>query len=83
MRTTLTLFDDVSIQLDRIRRTRHMTLRDAVNDALRLGLKELAGCRETPQGRYQTPVVDLGCCLIGGVDNVPEALAVAEGDDFR
>ena len=83
MRTTLTLDDDVAVQLERMRRTRQVALRDAVNDALRLGLKELAGCRETQRDRYQTPVVDLGCCLIGGVDNVPEALAVAEGDDFR
>lgn len=83
MRTTLTLDDDVAVQLDHIRRTRHVALRDAVNEALRLGLREIAGSRETLREPYQTPAVDLGRCLIGGIDNVTEALAVAEGDDFR
>ncbi len=83
MRTTLTLDDDVAVQLDRIRRTRRVALRDAVNEALRRGLREMAGTRETPRSSYRTPAVDLGRCLTGGIDSVSEALAVAEGDDFR
>ncbi len=83
MRTTLTLDDDVAVQLDHIRQTRHMALRDAVNKALRLGLRELVGKRTNRTEPYQTPAVDLGPCLVGGIDNVAEALAVAEGDDFR
>ena len=83
MRTTLTIDDDVAVQLDNIRRKRHVALRDAVNQALRLGLREIVGKRDGPQEPYQTPGVDLGCCLPGGIDNVTEALAVAEGDDFR
>lgn len=83
MRTTLTLDDDVAVQLDRIRRTRHVALRDAVNEALRRGLRELADNRKRPEQRYHTPAVDLGRCLMGSIDSVAEALAVAEGDDFR
>jgi len=83
MRTTLTLDDDVAVQLDRIRRTRHVALRDAVNEALRRGLRELADNRESPRQVYHTPAVDLGRCLMGSIDSVTEALAVAEGDDFR
>jgi len=80
MRTTLTLDDGVSVQLDRMRRTHHVALRDVVNDALRLGLRELVGNRAIPRAPYHTPAVDLGRCLVGGIDNVTEALAVAEGD---
>jgi hypothetical protein len=83
MRTTLTIDDDVAVQLDHIRRSRHVALRDTVNEALRLGLRELAGSRKTLREPYQTPIVDLGSCLVGSIDNVTEALAVAEGDDFR
>jgi len=32
---------------------------------------------------YKTPTVDLGTCLIGSLDDVHEALALAEGDDAR
>jgi len=33
--------------------------------------------------RYDTPASDLGRCLIGGLDDVAEALAAAEGEGFR
>lgn len=83
MRTTLTLDDDVAVQLDRMRRTRQVALRDAVNEALRIGLREMSESREVSRTKYQTPVVDLGRCLVGGIDSVSETLAVAEGDDYR
>ena len=83
MRTTLTIDDDVAVQLDNIRRTRRVALRVAVNEALRLGLREIANSRDRPQTPYQTPVVDLGRCLVDSIDDVTETLAVAEGDDFR
>jgi hypothetical protein len=83
MRTTLTIDDDVAVQLDNIRRKRHVALRVAVNEALRLGLREIADSRNRPQTPYQTPGVDLGRCLVDSIDDVTETLAVAEGDDFR
>jgi len=83
MRTTLTLDDDVAVQLERMRRTRQVALRDAVNEALRLGLRELAGKGKTVREPYRTPAVDLGGCLVDSIDSVTEVLAVAEGDDFR
>jgi hypothetical protein len=39
------------------------------------GGQERTGCR--------TEAVSLGRCLIGDLDNVTEALAVAEGEAFR
>lgn len=82
MRTTLTLDDDVAAKIERLRKTRNASLKDLVNEALREGLKHLAA---SPRRRvpFRTEAVDLGRCLIGNVDNVAEALAVAEGESFR
>ena len=82
MRTTLTLDDDVAAMLEQLRKARGGKLRDLVNEALREGLKHMTS---TPRrrGRFRTRSVDLGRCLLGSVDNVAEALAVAEGESFR
>ncbi len=82
MRTTLTLDDDVAIQIERLRKARSESLRGVVNQALREGLKHLAAL---PKERvpFRTEAVDLGRCLLGNVDNVAEVLAVAEGESFR
>jgi len=79
MRTTLTLEDDVAAKLERLRKTRDMSLKDLVNEALRAGLERLAGPRR-PRTAFRTEAVDLGRCLLGSVDNVVEVLAVAEGE---
>ncbi|HLH23543.1 MAG TPA: antitoxin [Chloroflexota bacterium] len=81
MRTTLTLDDDVAAALRRIQDTRGLTFKEAVNAALRRGLAELDAPRPRPD--YRTPSVPLGRCLAGSIDDVSEALAVAEGDAYR
>jgi len=82
MRTTLTLETDVAALLERIRRERKLSLKALVNEALRQGLKQLT---EPPARHttYQTPTVSLGRCLLNSLDDVSEALAVAEGESFR
>jgi hypothetical protein len=82
MRTTLTLDDDVAIQLKRLMTRRRSSLKDVVNEALREGLRKLAEPPRRPAG-YRTPGVSLGRCLIGSLDDVAEALAVAEGESHR
>jgi hypothetical protein len=82
MRTTLTLDDDVATKIERLRKTRNESLKDLVNEALREGLKQLTAPRRK-RVPFRTKPVDLGRCLIGNVDNVAEALAVAEGESFR
>ena len=81
MRTTLTLEDDVAAMLERVRSSRRLGLKEAVNEALRQGLTQMAA----PPARreYRTRGRDLGQCLIGSLDDVAEALAIAEGEDFR
>lgn len=82
MRTTLTLDDDVSRLLERVRRQRGGTLKEVVNEALREGLARLA-TPPRPRKRHVTKAVSLGRCRLGSIDDVAEALAVAEGEGFR
>ncbi len=83
MRTTLTLDDDVAATLNRVRKARKMGLKEAVNEAMRRGLAQMARAGEEPRPPYRTPSVSLGRCLVSGIDDVAEALAVAEGESFR
>jgi len=82
MRTTLTIDDDVAAFLEDMRRTRNTSLQSVVNEVLRQGLKEMT----TPSRRgkpYQSRAVSLGRCLVGNLDDISEALAIAEGEDFK
>jgi hypothetical protein len=82
MRTTITLDDDVAKLLTQARQRGKASLKDVVNEALRQGLIGMAapGVRRR---RFETKSADLGECLIGNVDDVAEALAVAEGEAFK
>ncbi|MFZ3234257.1 MAG: hypothetical protein WA417_19430 [Stellaceae bacterium] len=82
MRTTLTIDDDVAATLTRLRKTRDEGLKDLVNEALRRGLREMSEPSH-PREPFQTSSVKLGRLLIGSIDNVNEALAIAEGEGFR
>ncbi len=80
MRTTITLDDDVAALLDRVRRTRSLGLKEAVNLGLRHGLRDLE--RPAIGVPFRTRPLDTGRFLIP-IDDVAAALAHAEGEDFR
>jgi hypothetical protein len=80
MRTTLSLDDDVAVLIEKARRQGDRSLKDVVNDALRRGLRDMAADRPARR-RYSTPSTDLGRCYTGRLDDISEALAVAEGED--
>ena len=82
MRITLTLDPDVAALVQRMQQIHGQSFKEIVNEALRRGLRAMAA---SPGRRpaYSTPAVDLGRCLAGGLDDVAEALAVAEGERFR
>jgi hypothetical protein len=82
MRTTLSLDDDVAVLIEKARRKGDRSLTDVVNEALRRGLRDMAGARP-PRARYSTPSSDLGRCYAGRLDDIAEALTVAEGEDHR
>jgi hypothetical protein len=81
MRTTLSLDDDVTVQLERLRRARNSSLKNIVNEALRRGLRDMSA---PPQRRkaFRTRTFHMGKPLIN-IDNVAEALAYLEGEGFK
>jgi hypothetical protein len=76
MRTTLTLEPDVAAMLDQVRGAEGLSLKAAVNRALRLGLMQLTRPTTRHTAPYQTPVADTGRLL------VPEVTSVARVLDF-
>jgi hypothetical protein len=80
MRTTLTLDPDVAQQIERLRKERDTSLKDVVNDALRRGLREINMPRKRKP--FRTKSYDMGPFLVS-IDNVAEAIAYADGDDFK
>jgi hypothetical protein len=82
MRTTLTIDDDVAAELERLRRAGEASLKDLVNDALRLGLREMTS---PPKKRkpFRTRSFDVGGVLVKNIDNIGELLAEIEGEWHR
>jgi hypothetical protein len=81
MRTTLTLDDDVTAALDELRRLRRLGLKEAVNEAMRRGLKAMAEI-ERPRAPFSSAGAHMGTPRVN-LDNVAEALAAMEREDFR
>ena len=81
MRTTLTIDEDVAVQLKKLRRERQASLKDVVNDTLRQGLRA-AHTKEKSRKPFRMKTFDGGKQLIP-LDNVAEALAILEGEDYK
>ena len=82
MRTTLTLDDDVAAALERLRETGNKSLKEVVNEALRLGIQAM-GANSKPKKPFKPKSVDLGVCRVSSLDNVAELIVIAEGDAFK
>jgi hypothetical protein len=82
MRTTLTIDDDIAVELERLRRTRDASLKDLVNDALRLGLREITD-RPKRKKPFRSRSFDGGGVLVKSIDNTAELLAEIEGEAWR
>ena len=81
MRTTLTLDDDVAALLEQVQKQRKATLKEVVNSALRDGLAGMTKPPE-PRARFVTKMLVNGSSAIP-IENISEALAFAEGEDFK
>lgn len=79
MRTTLTLEPDVAKLLAAVQKRRGLSMKEAVNEALRRGIPLIEQQRK-PRA-FRTKVVSLGPRTTD-VDDVAEVLAEAEGDRF-
>lgn len=82
MRTTLTLDDDVAVALERVREQRGASLKELVNEALRRGLQDMSS-RPKRREPVRTRGVALGRLRIAGIDNIAEALSIAEGETSK
>jgi SpoVK/Ycf46/Vps4 family AAA+-type ATPase len=69
MRTTLTIDEDVAVQLKRLRRARDAKLKELINEALRRGLREMSGAAQKRRPVHTRTFAD--------------ALAHLEGDGFK
>ena len=83
MRTTITLDDDVAIELKQMCAERGARFKHVVNQALRAGLRTLQKPDSGSGKQYRTPPASLGRPAYPDLDNVAELLAVAEGDEHR
>jgi adenine C2-methylase RlmN of 23S rRNA A2503 and tRNA A37 len=81
MRTTLTIDDDVAVQLKRLRRERDVNLKELVNEVLRRGLRDM-GAASQKRKTLRTRAFDMGKPLIN-IDNVAEVLAHLEGEGSK
>jgi len=80
MRTTVTIDDDVAALLERRQRETGRGFKDTLNEALR---EALAGPKRTRPARVRTRTLSLGRLLVPSIDDVSEALEVAEGPQHR
>lgn len=80
MRTTLTLDDNVTVQLERLRKERDASLKEVVNDLLRQKLHELRALPK-PRKPFVTRAVNLGVPLIP-LDNIGEVLEFLDEEDY-
>jgi hypothetical protein len=81
MRTTLTIDDDVAVQLEERRLRERRSLKAVINDALRRGLQD-AAAKADIRPPFRTRTFDSEP-LIASVDNIAEVLAFAEGEAFK
>lgn len=82
MRTTLTLDPDVAHALERMRKERRLTLKEAVNQVLRNGLRPPRKTRAKPTP-FRTRSVDHGRPLVGNLDDIAGVLSVVEDENFQ
>lgn len=78
MRTTLTIDDDVAVQIERLRKERDASLKDVINEALRRGLQDMAA-KPKERKPFRTTVHDGGVPFM----DVKEALAMLDEEYDR
>jgi hypothetical protein len=81
MRTTLTIDPDVGIELERLRKSRDVSLKEIVNELLRRGLRDINAQKKLKP--FRTRAFKTGPSLIGPLDNIAEVLALVEGEDYK
>ncbi|MEM6275044.1 MAG: DUF2191 domain-containing protein [Myxococcota bacterium] len=82
MRTTLSLDDDVAINIQKLRVERGASLKEVVNEVLRAGLVVLEKEDKKPSGTYRIQPVSGGVHRLPDLDNITELLVAGESESF-
>jgi hypothetical protein len=82
MRTTLTIDPDVAHALERLRREKRWSLKQAVNDTLRKGLRPVRKSAAARK-RFRTRAVNHGRPTLPHFDDIAGVLSLVEGETFK
>jgi len=83
MRTTLTLDDDIGIEIARLRDTQKLGLKEIVNRAMRLGLASMTAVRPAKRKKFQTPVFSAKHKFLCDIVKTHDALEFGEGSYYK
>ena len=83
MRTTITLEDDVAVEIAKLQKARAETFKETINALLRAGLASVQATRRGAVPPYRTEPVSLGRPRLPNLDDISEVLAFGEGEDHR
>lgn len=83
MRTTVTLEDDVAVEIAKLQRARDESFKATLNAVIRAGLASLRARRPRDATVYRTEAVSLGTPRLANLDDISEVLAFGEGEDHR
>ena len=84
MRTTLTLDDDIGIEIARLRDTQKLGLKEIVNRAMRLGLQHMTAARPAKRKKVKIPVFSAKHKFLGGdLVKTYDLIAFGEGEDYK
>lgn len=81
MRTTVTLEDDVALEIAKLQKARDESFKDTLNALLRAGLASLRAGRPKVATIYRTEPASLGKPRLKNIDDISEVLAFGEGED--
>jgi hypothetical protein len=81
MRTTVTLDEDVALEVAKLQKARDESFKETLNALLRAGLASLRAKRSAATVVYRTEPVSLGGPRLKNLDDISEVLAFGEGED--
>jgi len=81
MRTTVTLEDDVALEIAKLQKARDESFKETLNAVLRAGLAGLRARRPGARAAYRTQPMSLGTPRLKNLDDISEVLAFGEGED--
>ena len=84
MRTTVSIRDDLALELERLRKERDLTFKQVLNEAVERGVVEMRQKPKEQRKPFRIKTFDLGKPLFNGPDELKELIAhIQEEEDFR